>query len=439
MISRWNHSHIVDGSRGVTCYVAAAAFLLLSPYAWSGPRVAPDDSVYVCTLPDLEAKALRSSHEVAAQRLEFRQSEADILTASLRPNPQVAVNGDILPLPGERFDPRSKQFGASLQLPLELGGKRNARIRNAEDASQVTRLQVSNTVRLVLLDVRTAFADLQAAYEQLDIAESDLAALARLVELNQTRYSAMQIAAPELWRSIVARQQAELQRDEARLAVQKANEALAVAVGWRQKFVPRDSISAEIHPTPPLDTLEARALRDRPDLRMARQTCTVAGSNLQLQEANGVIDVAVSADASVQQGINLAGLSLTVPLPFFNRNQGEREKAAIRLEESRRQLQQAELVVRTDVQSAYAEYMTRLSALQAYVAVGDTGILGRAAQTKDAAEAAYRNGTISLLEYLDAVRTYFDVERSYVSAVAGFNKSAAQLRSAIGADADLGD
>ncbi|MBI3789694.1 MAG: TolC family protein, partial [Gemmatimonadetes bacterium] len=166
----------------------------------------------------------------------------------------------------------------------------------------------------------------------------------------------------------------------------------------------------------------------------ARAQRTAADANVRLQDANGQISPTVSADYVTSQGTTSYGLSGNIPLPFWSRNQGEREKARARLEQATRAQAATELAALTDVRAAWADWDTRRAAVERFAAGGSEGILARAQAVLDATEFAYRSGSISLLEYLDAVRTFADITRSYVDAVTAYNKAVAAVDAATGAD-----
>ncbi len=406
------------------------------------------------SLPDLEKIALAKNLGLLVGRLDVAQAQSDVVTAGLRPNPVATLNADILPIPGEGFDPNGKQYGLSVALPFEMGGKREYRLENAQNLVIAQRYQVLNTARQTLLAVRLAYYDVLGAQEQLAIADANLESYRKLVSLNETRFKANQISQTEFSRSELAYEQADLQRREAALTYTKAQRALRFAVGYSdaepsasqdltfiEKLAPlvRDSLAAVS-----LMPLQIRALERRYDVLAARTLRTAAESNQRLQDANAIPDISIAPEYTMQQGVKMYGVTGAVPLPFNNRNDGERQKATFRLQQAEQQIALAELTVRNEVQIAFAEFQTRLGSLQRFhigsrsgngaATTGQIGILTRANDIKTASELAYKAGSISLLEFLDAVRVYNDIYKSYVDAVVQFNKSAMTLDAALGAD-----
>ncbi len=392
-------------------------------------------------LADLEAYSLRYHPALRIARSDVAQAQQDIVTAGLRPNPVIAVQKDIFPWIGEAFAPAQKQYGFQLNVPFELGGKRDYRIALAEQATQAVRLQVANSARLLLLAVRLAYFDVLSAQEYSAIADTTVSIYRTLVDLNALRLNQQQIAANEYTRSRIALDQALLQQRETQLALRKARIALLSTLGIsadsslarspQNTSVPRQRLEPIVRTIPSLDSLRNQTLRNRHDLLLARAVQRTAGANQELQEANASIDITVGLDAYIQQGVFIYGLTTQIPLPFFSRNQGEREKSRLRADQAEQSFEYVRRSLLNEIEAAAAEYEVRAQTLrnfsaQAGIANRDD-ILARALSMRTVAELSYKSGSISLLELLDALRTHQDILRSYIDALTQYNKSIVQL------------
>jgi cobalt-zinc-cadmium efflux system outer membrane protein len=392
------------------------------------------DSVGGLALVDLERLAADSNPGLRAARLDIARAAGDVTTAGLRPNPFASVIGDL-------FSPRTPMFGTtngqamlSVFQPVELGGKRARRVEVATAVQGVVVREVADSARRVLLAVRLAWVDVLAAREQLALAERALATWDRVVTLDRARLQEQQISGAELARVEVARSQADLAREQAVLDLLTAETTLAALVGRTARVPLADSLVTPAPLRDSLPSLEATALALRTDLRAARQARVAAEANVRLQDANARITPAIGGDVGVQPGnIPLFGVSASIPLAIFDRNQGEREKARATVEQVDRVVDGAALQVRADVRAAWAAYQVRLVNLRRFGADSAGGILGRARAVQESAEYAYRAGGSSLLEYLDAQRTFTDIQRAYVDAVAQYDRALAQIVGAVGA------
>jgi cobalt-zinc-cadmium efflux system outer membrane protein len=414
----------------VVCTAALALCVMTSSSeAQSGVR----DSL-VLSLADVERRALREAPAVRAARLDTALARGDLITAGLRLNPSVNVTADILPTRRSGgYDPNEKQYGLQLVLPIERGGKRTLRTRVAEAAVEATDARVHDVDREQLLAARLAWVDLQAAYATLRVSESTLSSFDRLVALNRSRLDARQISEAEFSRVAIERDRVAVDLDERRLDVQTASTNLAVLLGLNARVLPSDSLQpATLPQNLATDSVAQVALATRPDVRAARALVQSAAADQRLQTALATPDLAVSFEYWMQQTIPMYGASVSVPLPRFNRNQGEREKARVRLEQARLALDATERAVRADVQRALDAVTSRRATLTRFERDDQDGILRRAATAKTTAEFAYRSGATSLLELLDVERSYDDIRRAYVDAMAQYNRSVARLDEAIG-------
>ena len=417
---------------------AIAVFTVFGVHT-AGAQAAPDSLILSQT--DVEQRVLRDAPSVRAARLDSALARGDRITAGLRPNPSINVQADILPsLHGGPYDPNQKQYGLQLVLPFERGDKRAQRTTLADAGLTAAAARARDTDREALVAARLAWIDLQAAYAVLRVSESTLASYDRLVALSRNRLDARQISEQEFARVAVERGRAAVDVDERRLDATQASAALGVLLGTNARIVPRDTLAPDttaVLGATRLDgvsdsVLVERALSTRPDVMAARAAVQVAQADIAVQKSLAVPDVSVSLDFAMQQTVAMYGASLSVPLPRYNRNQGERAKASTRFEQARLVLDATEREARSEVLRAVSALRSRRQSLTRFEREDGDAMLRRAASTKSAAEFAYRSGATSLLELLDAERSYDDTRRAYVDAVAQYNRSLARLAEAIG-------
>ncbi len=178
-----------------------------------------------------------------------------------------------------------------------------------------------------------------------------------------------------------------------------------------------------------LEDLQARALASRPDLQAAQRSVTASQSQVGLAKANGKVDFNVTFDYTRLNQSNLGAFYFSVPLPVFNRNQGEIARTQYAVTQSQFQQKAAEQQVLTDVQNAYEGLRRSEQMLQLY----DKGYLDKATQSLDITKFSYEHGAASLLDFLDAERSYRSTQLSYRQALATYMTSLEQLRQAVGA------
>ncbi len=178
-----------------------------------------------------------------------------------------------------------------------------------------------------------------------------------------------------------------------------------------------------------LEDLQARALRERPDFQAALFGVTAAQSQIQLAKANSKVDVTGTYDFTHTAGQNSASIFASFDLPIFNRNQGEIARTRYALTQAQETQQSASDTVLSDVANAYEAVKSNDEVLQLYT----SGYLKQAQDSRDISEYAYKRGAASLLDFLDAERSYRAAQLAYRQALASYMTALEQLKQAVGA------
>jgi len=381
------------------------------------------------TIDDAVRLALEVNPNLAAERLNVQVAASAIETASLRPNPVLTAS---------LSRPESTLVDAGISpdegivrgdFVLEGGGKRGRRIDQATLAKSVTELQVRNTTRQLVLDVQRAFTDVQAAKANVELARDALKAFDDIVELNATRVRAGDLAQVELSRTRLAalQFQNEVREQESRLRV--AQNHLSLLIGRGPDGSSLETAGDFRRPPAEVDyaTLLRQALDARPDLQALKADQARSTADLRLQLANGRIDYTVSAEYHRQSGTAISGnaflFAVSVPVPVFNRNQGEVARARVQVTQAEARMRALEHDVTDEVSAAYADYTLARDTL----ATIEGRMLAEARAVRAATDYAYRRGDASLIELLDAQRAFDDTLRSYTDARAQYARSAYAL------------
>jgi len=182
-----------------------------------------------------------------------------------------------------------------------------------------------------------------------------------------------------------------------------------------------------------LEALQADALVTRPDLIAKDRTLAQRAAELKLARAYRVPDVTFGLDKNIQgpegpNSPNQIGAGLSVPLPLFNRNQGGilQAEAGIRAAEADRH--KTRLQVEIDVETAYRDFTQTQMLVQAY----RSGVLDDARASRDIAKKAYERGGTTILDVLDAFRTFNTTMQGYLEALLGYQRSLLEINSAVG-------
>jgi cobalt-zinc-cadmium efflux system outer membrane protein len=196
--------------------------------------------------------------------------------------------------------------------------------------------------------------------------------------------------------------------------------------------VPRDyDVAGDLEYAPlaaNLDDLQAKALAERPDLRAAKLGVKAAQSQVGLARANGKQDLDLSMNYSHVSGASSASWFFNIPLPIFNRNQGEIRRTLFAVDQSSFAATSAEQGVIADVRNAWEAVSSNDEIVKLYT----SGYLKQAQDSRDISQYAYKGGAATLLDLLDAERSYRTTQLGYRQALAAYMLSLEQLRQAVG-------
>lgn len=379
--------------------------------------------------------ALAHSHTLKAARTQIQQGQAQETTASLRPNPTLLWDALFLPaFSTQDFTLNSlsnnQQFDVGVSYLLERGGKRQRRTSAAQDATAVTRYQVTDSERTLVFSVAQQFINAQLAQSVLDFALNDLDSFEQTVKVGDYRYKAGDISEGDLLK--IKLQLLQFQTDVAGAQVAKVQALANLRQLLGYDAAPADfEVAGELGYKPVLvnlDDLRLRALKLRPDLLAAHQSVQASQSQIALAKANGKQDLTTAISVSHVSGQSSLSGSFSIPLPIFDRNQGEIARTRFALTQSQENAKAATDAVLTDVHNNYEAFATNQKIVQLYL----SGYLKQAQDSRDISEYAYKRGAASLLDFLDAERSYRSTQLSYRQALASYLISIEQLKEAVG-------
>jgi cobalt-zinc-cadmium efflux system outer membrane protein len=425
---------IMINFRRILFTLTAAGSLLAQTPADAPKETAPP----LVTIDQAIREAIDHNLGLVAERLNVPLAEARLITARLRPNPVLTVDGDYLDILGTGFGPENQAGPAEAAIRtdfvLERGKKRENRIAVAELGKSVAELNVLNTLRGVILDVQNAFVDVLLAKESLALAQENLKALNAIVEVNTNRVRAGDLAQVELVRSRLAALQFQNAARQGEFRLQSARHRLQLLMG-RREFTHGFTVQGDMRKDP--EFIDIHPLRDiaqklRPDLQAIQRDQARSAADLRLQIAQGKVDYTVGTVYHRQQSPtgtgNSMGFYLSVPIPVFNRNQGEIERARLEHQQLEARINALRASIAAEVETAYEQYSTSRSMVDSL----EKDMLQQARDVRNTTEYSYRRGEASLIEFLDAQRAYNDTIQSYNEARADYARSLYQIDSISG-------
>ncbi len=416
--------------------VALAAALATAAAAQTPPQPGPPP-VATLTMDDAVRLALVHNQSLRAQRLTIDESKADEVTASLKPNYTFSAGADGFPvfspsLMNADFFANVTQYSASLDHVFERGGKRDKRILTAQDTTDVTTKTVADAERQLRFQTHQAFVSVLLAKSALSLAQDDVQSFSQTVEASRTRVAAGDLAEGDFLKISLQRLQFDQDVTAAELALVQAKATLRQLVGYETVVEDFDVVGDLAHTkiSVTLESLKQVALATRPDLLAAQSGLKLATDQVALETGNRARDVDGSINY-VRNGfgpISTLGGGISFDLPFGDRNQGNIAHAQIAVEQARQTEAATRATVLTEVTSAFAAYQTNEKVLALY----ESGYLDQATQSLDIARYVFNRGAGSLLDLLDAERTYRSIQLTYRQALAAYLASVFQLNFVVG-------
>jgi cobalt-zinc-cadmium efflux system outer membrane protein len=341
----------------------------------------------------------------------------------------LTVSGQSLNVFGANYSPDTplgpNQLNIHTDVPMERGHKRELRVEVAKEERSMAELAFREVMRQMISNVQNAFVDVQQAQAALALAQDNLKRLESLVAINEARLKSGDLAQVELDRSRVAAlqyrtavQQAQLQLDQAKIQLQQV-------LGRKQKTTDLE-VAAELRRDEPASSREEigrLALARRPDYLLGQQTQVRSRADLRLQLANSKVDYSIGTEFTRQSAWGLSGNSMgiyfSMPLPVYNRNQGEIARAQREITLAGARSSAMEVAIQTEVDKAYRQFVVSRQLLAGV----ETDMLATARSVRDTTEYSYKRGEASLVEFLDAQRAFNDAMQTFNDARAAYARS----------------
>ncbi|EPJ2808780.1 TolC family protein [Pseudomonas putida] len=370
------------------------------------------------SLPQALAAAFAQNPELAAAGREIGIAEGERRQAGLLPNPELAWEVE-----DTRRD--TSTTTVTLSQPLELGGKRGARIAVAGAGQAIAQLDLERQRNGLRADVVQAFHAALRAQTALELAQQSQALTERGLRVVQGRVTAGQSSPVEATRAQVQLAQAQAEVRRARTQRSVAYQALARLTG--SPLAGFDQLqAANLSPgvAPNADAL-LEQVEQTVEWRLAAAQVERGDASLGSEKAQRIPNLTVSLGSQYsredRERVNVVGLSM--PLPLFDRNQGNVLAAARRADQARDLRNAVELRLRSETRSAVSQWATAMQDVQAY----DRTILPAAQQAVDTATRGFEMGKFAFLDVLDAQRTLIEARGLYLEALASATDARAQV------------
>ena len=376
---------------------------------------------------------LQNNPSLLVKRLDIDVEKGDVMDAEKYPNPSFSFTADGMVFDSARgswFDRLQPEFLLRQELPISGRLEKRKRVEMAD--TEIATIEVQDLERRLKFDLKRAYYQVVLAQRDVELAREILSQFQGVVDLNRRRFEAGEISGAELRRSEAAEYRFFTEVLNAEVRLQNARTDLLALVGSQkldQDFTATDDFDQRFVP-PPRAKLKEIALRERPDLAAARARVSQAGMRIDLESARRKPNVNLFGGYKRELDSNgpIAGVEL--PLFIFNRNQGSihRRQAEQRQQENRVLFRR--ILVLRELEIAVQQLEGSRKSIQAL----ESEYLEKARQAREITESSYRLGEASLIEFLDAERTYSETMILYNRTLYDFQISRSRLEMAIGED-----
>jgi len=371
--------------------------------------------------------ALEHNPEIHAAVKEVEAARALVRQAGLRANPKLTVSG------AKMIGGADYTTMAEVMLPLELGGRRSARITVAERELEVREQDHINHERMLAADVRVKFGEALAAIMRLAVAEKTLAAARQTYDLIAARVTEGKAAPLEQSVFMVEVNRLASLRETAEGRVETALFELRSLTGMRPEEPMRlkGDFTGMIAALPSLTGSIDSALKQRPDLEGARSVERLAAARVEQAKSTGRFDASVFSgyqrtDSSfpvngfdengiltpVRDIFHMFTFGIEMDLPLRNRNQGAVAAAAFEQEAAKSRIEFGELTIRREVAAGFARYNRAARSL----ALLQNGVRDQANANLQVVWQTYELGSRSLIDYIGEMRRFLEIDNEVVDA-----------------------
>ncbi len=375
------------------------------------------------TLEQAIALSLAKNPALSAARREVEATEAQVLQGSLRPNPSLVYLTD-------DASRATNNSSAQIDIPIETAGKRLARVDAAERGKEVAVSDLTGRQLKIRASVMAAFFDVLAAQELTMLADGSAALAHRATEIAAKRVMAGKVSPVEETKARVAEAGARVALAQAESELRNARRRLSSLWGNTSPNFKHAIGELDALPEVPARELVERRLAISPLLDRAQREVIRRQSLVSVEQSKATPDLTFSVGMKRREDVqrDQVILGLSIPLPLFNRNQGNLLEALRREDKARDELQATQTALASEVLQALEQVRSRREEAELL----RTDVLPGAKSAYEAATIGFENGKFSFLEVLDAQRTLFGAKSQYLNSLAAFHRAMTDLESMLG-------
>ncbi|EJL71427.1 TolC family protein [Chryseobacterium populi] len=377
-------------------------------------------------------KALQTAREnnsvLRTEKFNIGIAKSDVTTAGLRPNPVMGISYISTIRKQDYAENTGLLNSANTQTSLQLGkifqiaGQRKNAIDLAEKTAVATENTYHETERTLYLEVAGKWMEVWAAQKKLALIQAAKSNIDSLANINKYRYTKQVITQTDLYRTELLARQYALQAKTAQQEIINKQKELKFFLGIKVE-VTADISDDFLYRIPSgIDSLLQQSLHNRSDILSSRLNVEAASSNIRLQRSLAIPSPEIGVVYNPQNRIPYVGAYLTFELPFFSRNQGERQKAVLLKQQAEQQFSTIQSRIGTEVTNAYADYEFQKQSLEKF-----ENMITQAQTILNNVKYAYLRGGTTIIDFLEAQRSWLEIQQQYYDTLELYKQSIIQL------------
>ncbi len=411
----------VSGPNFMIRYYCAVAFLC------SGFFAAQSQTSY--SLQTALATARTNNPYLKTEGFNVNIAQSNVITSKIRPNP--ILNNQTLQLTNSSYYPKgsewhnaiNRQVWWQLTKPVQLPMLRKSKIAFASQNLNLFQQGYGETVRQFSHEAAKQWLNAWIIESRLDLVQQAFSNLDSLVRINKARLRNQVISQTDLMRTQLLLDQYNLQLINARKEFRIELDRLKYFLGTKDSVdVDIDAVIETIPIPDSIDSLYSKASTERNDIRVAKSNILLAESNIKLQKAIVWPQPELGMIWNPQNTIPYLGFFGTIKIPILDRNQGEIEKSKYLQLQAEQHLKTTQLQMQTEVQAAFTEYQTEKENLKKFQI-----ILDQSQQILESVKYSYVKGGTTIIDFLDAQRSWFDTRQLYLNELLSYHQSYVRL------------
>lgn len=393
-------------------YAFVVGLFVIFICTWSAAELAAEE----LTLEQAAALALEKNSELGAFRLEEETAKGKLEKARLplTNNPEIEGSFSKKDRPDEEGGGKFTNYGIKLSQELEIAGQRGARIDISEKELARIEAAIRDSERILIADVKDAFTKALSLKKKRSLAREVVSLNEELLDYTRIKFRAGDVSGLDVNLSEVELRKAE---KELLLAEREYREGLLFLQGLiglapDVNFDIKGELPSETPELPDKETLKSWALSHRPDSKAADFEVGKTESALKLVKKEAFPNITLSGFYEKDEGRNVLGMEISVPLPFFDRKQAEKKEAFANAEAAKIKAAGIEKSIERQVDQAFIDVTTAIEELSLF----RKEILVKAAENLDLLNLAFREGKIGFFEVRLAQKDTIDAQLAYIEA-----------------------